>query len=329
MKNNNLLKTTATLLASLSMFACGGGDSSDDSKSASSNTVEYGLFSDSKVINLSYRTDSQQGFTDENGYFKYKEGEQIVFSIGNITLPPVYAEKIITPLELVGTANIDNQSVLNILRLLQTLDTDKNPENGISIDPNAHGIAQAIDFSLSSEAFELAVADLLMDLSIDGGLVSAGSASSHFLNTLNDIAGNRSSIVAALDSFAGTSSNTGTVTQQTVPSLLGKVVYARDQYGETCYNFSNDSKVSIAIHDFDSDSDFKFAKYDWYQDGSTVVFGSDYETWVVVNVVENIWRVSRTAIDQETMLQDVYVANSFSEIANQLNVDTYACLSQF
>ena len=50
-----------------------------------------GVFLDAAVMNIGYRTASQQGFTNANGEFNYRPGEMITFFIGNLEFPPVMA----------------------------------------------------------------------------------------------------------------------------------------------------------------------------------------------------------------------------------------------
>ena len=94
-------------------------------------TVLSGIFLDSPVENLPYTTASQSGITDEQGRFNYIAGETIVFSIGNIEFPPVDARDIITPVDLFSDGTVNHRGVVNISRLLQTLDSDDDLSNGI------------------------------------------------------------------------------------------------------------------------------------------------------------------------------------------------------
>ncbi|MCG8614391.1 MAG: hypothetical protein MI864_28095, partial [Pseudomonadales bacterium] len=136
----------AGLFFPLALAACGGGSSSapvEPNQGASMNPdaadmaemepapeVLIGYFIDSAVSGLKYVTATQEGFTSAQGEFSYLGGEGVQFSIGDIALPPVLGVPEITPLTLVGTDNIEDTAVVNIARLLQTLDIDGNPDNG-------------------------------------------------------------------------------------------------------------------------------------------------------------------------------------------------------
>jgi len=125
---------------------CCDDDESTTPKQTSS--VQTGHFVDSPVQGLTYETDSQSGITDADGAFTFLEGETITFSISPtedmsqgtevILGQTVPAKKQMSPVDLVPAASsekdpIKNRIVTNISRLLQSIDQDGNPENGITI----------------------------------------------------------------------------------------------------------------------------------------------------------------------------------------------------
>ena len=186
-------KTHTLLLAScLGLFACGGSDSGSDEGSdkkidtEDNSIVQTGIFTDSPVQGLSYRTESQSGITGANGEFTYIEGEQVSFSIGGLAIANVNADAIITPLDVMGTEDIDHQGVVNLARLLQTLDVDGDPTNGITINvatQQAITEAMQIDFNNS---FDVDVVNVLtaVDKTLED-MVTAGAAVSHLAQTLS------------------------------------------------------------------------------------------------------------------------------------------------
>jgi inhibitor of cysteine peptidase len=108
--------------------------------SAQNTTLKTGVFLDSTVDGLEYiaRTPSGEvvasGVTADGGKFLYKDGEIISFHVGDITLGETFANVQVTPVDLVpGAYNETNDKVTNIARLLQSLDLDGQPENGITI----------------------------------------------------------------------------------------------------------------------------------------------------------------------------------------------------
>jgi subtilisin family serine protease len=128
MRLKNKLQYLLLVGLSIIFIACGGGSSG-----SSSSTTSSGTFVDSKVIGLRYSTATQSGLTDINGAYKYKNGETIKFYIGNIYIGQTTGQSVITPIDIVNGGSINNTRVLNIARLLQTLDSDKNPSNGITL----------------------------------------------------------------------------------------------------------------------------------------------------------------------------------------------------
>ena len=97
--------------------------------------VLTGQFGESAVGNVAYSTSSGlSGTTDVQGKYSYRAGDTVKFSIGKIVLGQGPAGSLVTPIGLVnGATDFDNTDVVKILQLLQTLDDDLNPANGINI----------------------------------------------------------------------------------------------------------------------------------------------------------------------------------------------------
>lgn len=151
--------------------------------------VLTGKFVDSPVINISYSTATQQGSTNDNGEFQYMENESVTFAIGDITFPSVTAAELVTPLDLVSTTDINHPQLINILRLIQSLDTDANPDNGINISDAALANATAVEFDLPVAEFAAlpAISNLLANAGLESvltELVSTEQAQTHFQQTL-------------------------------------------------------------------------------------------------------------------------------------------------
>jgi para-nitrobenzyl esterase len=73
----------------------------------------------------------------------------VSFKLGSITLGSSAGASLLTPLDLVTGAAVTDARVLNRLQLLQTLDSDKDVDNGIVIDPNM--LAKLNDTAYSGE----------------------------------------------------------------------------------------------------------------------------------------------------------------------------------
>lgn len=172
--------------------ACGGGGSGGDGSSGgggSGSGETRGVLLDSPVANVGYRTETKEGVTDAEGRFDYEPGETVTFFIGDLEFPPIDTASIVTPLDFAGTDDPLNDSVVNMIRLLQTLDKDGDPSNGIEITDAAKAAATQLDFNVSKEAFEssTAVESLIFNAGQDNavaGLVSVAEAVQHFTNTL-------------------------------------------------------------------------------------------------------------------------------------------------
>lgn len=128
---------------------------------------------------LAYETDTHSGFTNENGEFTYEEGESITFSIGGIRFPAVAGGSTVTPFDLFE----DESEVINVARLLQSLDEDGDPENGITITDQAHVVAADIaelDFSDPDFASATQVVNLIANSgSSNTSIVDKKQASNH------------------------------------------------------------------------------------------------------------------------------------------------------
>jgi len=177
------------MLASM-LSACGGGSSEPDNivtptPEVSSPTVYTGTFVDSPVHNLRYATATQSGVTNADGEFSYQLDELVTFSIGGIEFPAVAASALMTPLTLFNTDDVNHVAVVNMLRLIQSLDVDGDPSNGIEIAEASHQLAMAISLDFSSDEFVSLVTSLI-EVSGAGGeqLVTAIDAVTHFEQTL-------------------------------------------------------------------------------------------------------------------------------------------------
>lgn len=123
----------------LSLCACGGGGGGGAAVSAASvSGLATGHLIDSSVEGVTYTVTTKDGqtitgVTDASGTFKYVDGEKVVFSIGDIVFPATMGDSTITPLTMAqgGTGPV----ATNVAFLLQSLDYDLDPSNGITIDP--------------------------------------------------------------------------------------------------------------------------------------------------------------------------------------------------
>lgn len=184
------IRTGITTLLLLCLVACGGGGGGSTGNRTGS-TYLTGVFLDSPVAGINYRTGSGSGKTNANGEFTYVAGETITFSIGNVDLPSALASATVTPLNLANTTDPNHQVVSNILVLLQSIDNDGNPVNGIQISNTAHSAAtSAIDFNTAHAVFRtnsLVTSLIASSGSVNTTPVSLAAATNHFQTTLGSV----------------------------------------------------------------------------------------------------------------------------------------------
>lgn len=137
---------------SLSGCSSGGEEASIDPT-----IVENGVFIDSPVEGLIYKTGTQSGVTDASGTFKYIEGETVSFYLADVYLGSGKGKDEMSPIDLVPAAqNETHPTVTNICRFIQSLDIDGNLDNGIRITEEIREEVEgrSIDFQQSIGDFE-------------------------------------------------------------------------------------------------------------------------------------------------------------------------------
>lgn len=193
------------LAASLAALAACGEDPAQE------DALSVGVLTDSPVQGVEYLTTSNGGgITSSDGKFFYRAGDAIVFKLGALPLGVVTgtgSTMTVTPLQLIeGTTAItvpteQENAVTNLLVLLQSLDEDGNPGNGLKIPAAAlvalqnTTLAGAIDLKVAPATFaasaELAtVVDAVNDAGGSAVAVTPAAALAHFQSEfLDDLAG--------------------------------------------------------------------------------------------------------------------------------------------
>jgi len=170
------------------LVGCGGSSSTPSNDSGPEDTVLTGIFIDSPVEGTTFSTETQSGATNDLGEFSYLAGEQVTFSIGLTQFPAATAAPQVTPVDMAASSSDSTATTTNIARLLQSLDEDGNPDNGITIPEAAAAASDSINFDVSTEAFENdpAVINLAANSgSVTTTLISAEMANAHLDETLN------------------------------------------------------------------------------------------------------------------------------------------------
>lgn len=122
------------------IVGCGGGGGGGGAESTG-NLSPTGTFHDSAVQGLNYIAFDPEtldifteGTTNSSGEFSYVEGGLVEFSYGRIVLGKATGREILTPADLIDNSDPNPWATLrNMLRVLQTLDTDLKPDNGLSL----------------------------------------------------------------------------------------------------------------------------------------------------------------------------------------------------
>jgi hypothetical protein len=181
------------------LFSCGGGSVSTPTPILSPEqqtpviTIITGVFVDSAVQGLNYKTASQSGKTNETGSFSYVAGEMITFSIGDIEFPEVAAGALLSPLDVFAVTDMNDIRVQNMARLLQTLDTDGTPGNGITISDDVHNQATGVAVDFGAADFDTQVMSVVANSgAVYTSLISAQNAIEHLNLTLGNTASTRS-----------------------------------------------------------------------------------------------------------------------------------------
>ncbi len=162
---------------------------SDSFEATSANEVMTGHFIDAAVEGLNYSSASISGVTGANGAFKYIPGEEVIFSIGNIDIGKKTGQQYVNLFDLNDTYIDINNSSLRIAQLLQSLDEDDNPDNGIKLDlryaSENFGDNFSFDNNLSRAIYERQATELLRSINpYKSSLADMATVAQHVFNNL-------------------------------------------------------------------------------------------------------------------------------------------------
>ena len=237
------------------LAACGGGGGGSSNDSSNDSSVSQGVFIDSAVEGLRFETATQSGFTDPDGTFLFQAGEIVSFYIGDILIGTSTGQAQITPIDLVpGAIDATNTQVTNILRFVQSLDQDNNPDNGIVISSMVSTMAsgQSLDFTLSIANFEV-TANVVIDFITSGAvtsLISANEAIAHFQSSIG-VGGTFGSLAFSGDdiSAVGSSFQPDLAIATNPSSLFGQISWVQNRIpgGGLVVTLTNDQIASVGI----------------------------------------------------------------------------------
>jgi hypothetical protein len=195
-KYKSQLMRLLLILPVVLLSACGDDDATPVVEEKAAIIINTGFFKDSAVSGIQYSTATQSGVTASSGAFNYIDGEIVTFRIGDIIFPSTMAAFNLTPIDFIGNgADETNIQVTNISRLLQTLDTNHTPSDGIEINQEAIDGANGIALDFSDPNFGVAgsasqnyIDSLGRDIEgVSIEMVSEEVARAHLLDTLSNI----------------------------------------------------------------------------------------------------------------------------------------------
>lgn len=157
-RNLGIYMVPAALVVGLAACGDGGVISSGDGSDSATVTRAMptgsgsGVLMNSPVSGVAYSASSgKKGTTDDGGRFDFNYGDTVEFKVGGLTLGKVKAAPVITPMDLAGN---DENKLLNLLVLLQSLDEDGDASNGITITEDAAAsVTNAIKLNGDPQAF--------------------------------------------------------------------------------------------------------------------------------------------------------------------------------
>lgn len=213
MKKNVLSMAVACVLSGVMLTACGGGG--DDNGGGNSGGGNNGggtdtgskpqhtaVFLDSVVGGLDYQCDDYTGVTNAKGEFLFDDGDSCSFALGNQRLGSVTLKagsSLVTPYTLAGD---DKERAIRIAALLQTLDSDSNPENGITLDKAQVAQLGIIELG-SDDAFNTSLVEALKTAGLTKDVVSLAAAKDHLSATLAGINGRSVAVDKVLSDLQG------------------------------------------------------------------------------------------------------------------------------
>ncbi len=212
MKKNVLSMAVACVLSGVMLTACGGGGDDNGGGSNGGNNgggtdtgskpLHTAVFLDSVVGGLDYRCNDYTGVTNAKGEFLFDDGDTCEFALGNQRLGAVTLKagnSLVTPYTLAGD---DKEKAIRIAALLQTLDSDSNPENGITLDKAQVAQLGIVELG-SDDAFNTSLVEALKTAGLTKAVISLAAAKAHLSATLAGVNGRSVAVDKVLSDLQG------------------------------------------------------------------------------------------------------------------------------
>lgn len=148
--------------------------------------VSEGVLLDSTVDGVSYVGSlGSAGVTANGGKYSYVGGETITFKVGGMELGRAVGAGTLTPADFVGANGALSEHARRVLRVLQTLDENNDPSDGITITAAMRAaITQKINLANADDASILSAVKQARPAAV--ALVTEEAALGHFAQTLVD-----------------------------------------------------------------------------------------------------------------------------------------------
>lgn len=162
MLNLSIFKKTKVIAAAVMGVVLGCTSTVSVAAPQQKSAVLQGKITGTKIANARYVTRdasgkiSLQGYTTSAGAFRYRNGDSVSFYVGDVLLGKTKAKSSV-PTSLLITNAMNADALANLLRFLQTIDSDLNPINGIQISANTHYAAEdvKVNFDAAMSSFQV------------------------------------------------------------------------------------------------------------------------------------------------------------------------------
>jgi hypothetical protein len=248
LKKTNYNLTSLMILTIIIVTGCGGGggDAATSNDTTTTATKKTGTFIDGPVEGLFYKATTLSGFTGKDGTFEYIDGETVEFFLGEVSIGSATGNTTMTPNTLAATTDVDNQTVVNLIKFLQTADSDGDHTNGIQVKSSIKeksnlGNTTVINFSQPVSSFESDsnVVKFVQDFQLTR-LVDTETAKSNYKDALGTTTGGTTT--------GGTTTGGTTAKSGNIPSdFQGQWMYVHN--GEKTFLGSSTQKSITVIDD--------------------------------------------------------------------------------
>jgi len=175
-------KIISTGIAIGAIFMFSGCGSSDAPSAVSTGT---GFYIDSAVSGVNYTCGSQEGTTDKDGTFTFDEGATCTFTLAGVELRVLAADALEDGVQVI-------EQNPRVAQLLQSLDIDGDPSNGITITPEIVEAIEAAGFDgIPTDDTEVQALVAAAEAAVEtftGSFVTVEEALEHVAETVAQVA---------------------------------------------------------------------------------------------------------------------------------------------